>query len=185
MRHRIRNRLLLPSNDGTRFAVIGRNEVGFHVLPPYEGWGAFRNQIRQGLGIYEQTAAPRGVTRIAVRFINKLGMPGGKLELARYLKKAPEYPEGIPVTGMAAFLVRFGFDYPNEPIHLGVTLADIEAKDGDQPSVILDIETVWLRGEDVLPITQVIAKIDDLKNRVSVVFESYITDAARESFDAD
>jgi len=69
--------------------------------------------------------------------------------------------------------------------YMTVTLADIEAKDGDQPSVILDIETVWLRGEDVLPITQVIAKIDDLKNRVSVVFESYITDAARESFDAD
>lgn len=184
-RHKIRTRVLLPSNDDTRLVSIGRNELGFHVLPPYGGWEAFREQIQQGLGIYQQTAAPQGVTRIAVRYLNKLGMPDGRLELARYLTKVPEYPEGIPVTRMAAFFTRFGFDYPDEPIHLAVTLADVETKAGERPSFVLDIETIWLAGGDAVPLTEVITKIDDLKKRVSVVFESYITEAAREFFDAD
>jgi len=184
-KHILRNRLLLPSNDGTRFVGIGPNELGIHVLPPYGGWEEFRQRIQESLDVCRGVVGPRGIGRIGIRYLNKIPIPGGNSELSRYLTKAPGYPEGIPVDGLTSFLSKIQCTYSEQSVRLEVTLADVVANAGEEPSVMLDIETVWMRWEDPLPMDEGLARIEDLKSKATVAFESYVTDTAREEFDAD
>ncbi len=61
----------------------------------------------------------------------------------------------------------------------------MDANAGEQPRILLDVETVWMRSEEPLPVDEALAKIEDLKSKATVAFESYITDRAQEEFDAD
>jgi hypothetical protein len=105
--------------------------------------------------------------------------------LSTYFTKAPEYPDGVPVLGMANFLRRIECVYPDQSIRLMIRMADVEPRRSDSPAFILDLEVAWANWPEPLAIGAALPKIEDLKERLSVAFENSVTDEARRAFDVE
>ena len=65
-------RVQLPTKDGTRLVNIGRNTLSINVLKPYDGWTLFRLRIERALRAYYDVAGQKTVTRVGVRYINRI-----------------------------------------------------------------------------------------------------------------
>lgn len=67
----------------------------FSRLAPYDTWDEFRSEAQRLWGIYREIAQPTRVTRIAVRYINRLEIPAGH-EIKSYLRTFPELSPSLP-----------------------------------------------------------------------------------------
>jgi uncharacterized protein (TIGR04255 family) len=176
---------LLPTADGTRFIAVSANEFSVHTLPPYDGWDAFRERIVEVLGVYAEAEIPRLAYRVAVRYTNRISLQVNSAPLETYFTRAPGYPAGLPVLGLNSFFSRIECEYPDEPMRLTLVLTDVQPSPVELPAFLLDVEAAWMNKEEPLVVTEVLAKIEDLKERVSVAFEKSLTDEARRLFDVD
>jgi uncharacterized protein (TIGR04255 family) len=184
-RYRISRKTLFPSEDGSRFVAVGANEVSIHTLSPYDGWDPFRERIGQVLVACGEAEAPRRAFRIAVRYINRVPLPAYNIPLSTYFTKAPEYPDGVPVVGMASFFSRIDCAYSDQAIRLMIAMADIEPKRVESPAFVLDLEVAWANSPEPIAIGAALPRIEDLKERLSVAFENCVTDEARRAFDVE
>ncbi len=64
-------------------------------------------------------------------------------------------------------------------------MADVGPKRVEAPSFLLDLEVAWANTLEPLALAAALPKIEDLKEKVSVAFESSLTDEARRSFDVE
>ena len=62
----------------------------FNRLAPYETWESFRDEARRLWNVYRSIAKPQTITRLALRYINKLDLPLPLNDLKDYLHTIPE-----------------------------------------------------------------------------------------------
>jgi len=62
-------------------------------LPPYSNWNAFRDEVRPLWERYVEFVKPEAVTRIALRYINRIYIPQTVYELSDYFRLYPQIPE--------------------------------------------------------------------------------------------
>jgi uncharacterized protein (TIGR04255 family) len=184
-KYKLTQKILLRSEDGTRFVATSPNELSVHTLPPYDGWDAFRTRIADVLRIFGEEGTTRLASRVAVRYINRISLPRYDIPLEAYFKRAPEYPEELPVVGLTRFFSRIECEYKDEPIRLTMMFADVHPKPVDSPAVVLDLEVAWESQGQGLDVTVALPIIENLKEKLSVAFEKSLTDEARKLFDAD
>ena len=77
-----------------------------HMLRPYKGWETFRPQIQQALDAYSRIAEPEGITRIGLRYINKITIKEPHNDLSPYFSIPPRFPEIDSATHLLAFFNR-------------------------------------------------------------------------------
>ena len=187
-------KLLLVNSEGTRMVGVGPDMMSVHMLRPYQnsatpgtsGWDEFRPRIEKAIGAYWNVANPRGVSRIGVRYINKLVVPRREEGIKRSLKELVECtPPDIPgFSGMMDNLAsRFEYTCPdNMKLALSQHLANAE---NDQFEFFLDIDVGWNTAEEPIDQNAALEKTSRLKEQENQIFEALITDRAREHFDAD
>lgn len=175
------SRVQLVNENGTRLISLGPDVLSVNVLRPYEGWIEFRQRIETALQAYAEVAEPGGVSRVGVRYINKINLPAQEIELKTWFRCGPPTVPELPGK-IAGFVSRVEFLYP-DAVKLLLTQASIEAPDGP-PAVLLDLDVLWESGETRSP-DAIMTLVDDLHERAGNAFEALITDAARERFDAD
>lgn len=179
-------RVQLVSEDGTRIVAIGPDVLSVHMLRPYQsagaerGWDEFRPRIEAALNAYWQVCEPSGVLRIGLRYINKIVLAESDADLSRFLTTAPSRVQGLP-EDFAGFAARSNYVYP-DGVQLFVTHATADAVD-DQRAILVDVD-LGMESDDVLSQEAALRTADDLRIRERDAFESLITDAAREIFDA-
>jgi uncharacterized protein (TIGR04255 family) len=151
------------------------------VLRPYEGWIEFSQRIETALQAYAEVAEPGGVSRVGVRYINKINLPDQEIELKTWFQCGPPSVPELP-SKMAGFMSRVEFLYP-DAVKLLLTQASIDAPE-EPAAVLLDLDVLWASGEARTP-DAIMTVVDDLHERVGSAFEALITDAVREIFDAN
>lgn len=178
------------SDDGTRaFQAL---TTGFTAtrLRPYDNWERFKTEAQDLWAVYKQVARPHAVTRIALRYINRIELPGPTVDLQKYLRTSPEVADGFPnaLTGFFMQLSMFQQDLSallivNETL-LPAAAPSNDASGASVPNalpVILDIglsrEKQWDVDDD-----NVWDALDQLRDRKNQVFEASITDDARKLF---
>jgi uncharacterized protein (TIGR04255 family) len=67
----------------------------FNKLEPYTTWEQVFGEANRLWAIYVQIARPNEVSRVAVRYVNRLRLPG-PAELGQYLEAPPVLPPPIP-----------------------------------------------------------------------------------------
>ena len=72
------------------------NGMSYTALAPYEGWEAFALEARTFWDKYRQHLKPTSVSRLGVRYINRLDVPMQTVELKDYLATFPEIARGMP-----------------------------------------------------------------------------------------
>ncbi len=87
--------LKLHSVAKPHIAQFNNNAFVFSRLKPYENWQQFSEEALRLWGIYCELLKPKEVTRIGLRFINRIGIKQEKIELADYYKYPPTTPEEL------------------------------------------------------------------------------------------
>lgn len=169
------------ARDGKSIIRRLTNGFAYFQRAPYDTWVPFQKSARTFWKDYRDTTSPDRVTRIAVRYINRIDIPtpGNKaVELSDYFRVYPEFPDGIH-SYVDGFLiqVRMGLKDGATKAVINQTLAP-PAKKGVL-SVILDQD---LYRENSVPQEEeaIWDAFEALRLQKDEVFESSITDATRE-----
>lgn len=165
------------SKDGRQIFQARLDGLTFSRLAPSEAWGPFRDEARRLWNAYRSIANPKNITRIGVRYINRLDLPLPITDFKDYLRTVPEISSGmsqglsgyfmqlqLPQADLNAMLVLNQALIPPPAPKLVSVLFDIDLySDSDLPS---DEQGLWERFE----------AFHDRKNKV---FEASITDRVR------
>lgn len=178
----------LVTDDGRRMVGVGPDVLSVHVLRPYHnphfldnsGWGEFKQRIGRALDAYWKVVRPAGVYRVGIRYINKIIIPQSVVAIGEYFRCALPQVGGLP-TCLTASVSRAEYIYPDD-IRLILTQGSIETPE-DQYGYLLDIDLIGERREPVSQ-DEAMTQASDLRTREREVFESVITDKARELFNA-
>jgi uncharacterized protein (TIGR04255 family) len=175
-------RVAFTSADGKQVAQFRRNGFTFSRLAPYESWRPFAAEARRLWNSYRDGVGPSAVTRVAVRYINRVQLPPSSHAIAHWLNTYPEIAEAVSPS-VVDFFMHVTVPQPA----LGGTLALVETVDerpsgkSSGPAIILDLdlfrtaavpqdeESIW-------------AYFEQLHARKNEVFEACITDETRELF---
>lgn len=176
-------RVQFRSSDEKRIVAVGPDVLSAHLLRPYTSWENFKNQIDHAIDAYVSIAKPNGVTRIGIRYINRIVIDAEAVELDDYFTSPPDPPAAIPQR-LRSFITRMDVAYDDGPYRIVTTFASNEAPEG-KTAFLLDIDVIGEWPTEPLPVGEALAVVEDLRARERIAFEALITDSTRELFDAD
>lgn len=82
----------LASEDQADIVLLTKFFMTTARLPPYPGWGSFRERAQANWAVWAELAPTHPIARIGVRYINRIDIPtppGAKLSLDDYLTFQP------------------------------------------------------------------------------------------------
>jgi uncharacterized protein (TIGR04255 family) len=172
--------LRLASAQNDRVLLLQPRGLTFSHMPPYSEWKTFRDEAAELWKSFVRLAKPDAVTRTALRYINRFGIPQRRFELSDYFAFRFELPGGIP-QDVSSFFVQC--QMPQADIGSDVTAIVNLGSAGTDPSgsqyILLDFDVFTTRQLDARS-DAVIELLDQLRVRKNELFEACITDRARE-----
>jgi len=146
----------------------------------WPGWESLRVEAKRTWDIYAEALKVQMITRIAVRYINRIVIPSPVVELSDYLATAPDVPKDFEYQGILNFLSRVTVAIPDlnamatvtqaparEPSSEIVLLLDIDVARNQR--VPLHSQTLW----------QTLDRFREIKNSI---FEKSLKPRAKELF---
>lgn len=170
-------RLSTFKND--RVLVLRPRSFSFSHMPPYTEWRTFRDEAFQLWQLFISLTKPDAVTRASLRYINRFEIPHAKFELSDYFLFRPDLPNMRIPQNVSAFFTQC--QIPQSDIGPDViaimNLASTGGGTSTSSQILLDFDVVANRQ---LALDSVFELLDRLRERKNELFESCITDQARE-----
>jgi uncharacterized protein (TIGR04255 family) len=152
----------------------------FNKLKPYENWERFFSEAKELWALYLKIANPEKVTRIALRYINRIEIPLPIKDFKEYILTIPDIAPNLP-QGIARLFMQISI--PNHEIQATaiVTEAMESTVDIQKLSFIFDIDVFQeiLSSADESEIWERFKKLRVFKN--DIFFQS-ITEKTKELF---
>lgn len=179
--------------NGFRFISEDKRETfyarldgfAFGIRAPYDRWEAFRNEARSLWDLYRSVAMPQGVTRAAMRYINRIDIPDATagVRLEDYLRTHPEISVDFPEDGiMSNFFMQVQIWQQDLGCWLVLNEAPEMAPQEGTLSIRLDIDIFREQYEEPWPVdddTMVWEFLEQLHDRKNEIFEASITNKTR------
>jgi uncharacterized protein (TIGR04255 family) len=172
----------ISTQDRTRIVQIRLNGMSCSKLQPYTSWEENRDEAKRFWDKYVEVVHPIAVTRIAVRYINRIRLPAGGLDLTEYFGVRPEIPVSMPHT-INNFALRL--ELPQPSLENGMLILN----EGTVP----DPETgglAFLLDLDVFQLVRLPTagdllweRLELLHERENTLFEQSVTNKTRALFD--
>ncbi len=161
-----------PEED--RVVQARRDGFTFSKLQPYESWGNLRAEAQELWQHYLKVVAPQAVTRLAVRYINRINLPAKQVQLHEWFNLHPRTP--VELGPMEEFLQRIVWRHPDNAAYRAIATQATQPADTDGPSILLDID-VFCIIEDPEALTEenIWNILDDLRDFKNDVFFGTIT----------
>ena len=169
------------SNDERQIVDFNRAGYSFSRLEPYENWSQLEREALRLWPLYKQVGQPDSITRVGVRFINRIVLPSSDPNLANYLEGTPSPPQDFAL-GIRGFFHHDVFDVPGHSYGINVIRTiqpPLPATAG--PYVILDIDVFTPPNQQVneAKLEHTLREMRWLKNKV---FFGSVTQSALELF---
>lgn len=173
------------SEDKQKTFYARLDGFAFSIKAPYDRWESFRDEARDLWALYRAAAMPEGVTRAAMRYINRIDIPDATegVRLEDYLRTYPEFSVDFPED---SFMNNFFMQLQLWQRDLGCWLIINEAPEvspeGGTLSVRLDLDLFREQYEEPLPVdddTMAWELLERLHDRKNEVFEASITNSTR------
>ena len=146
------------SADSKNIAQFNRDGFVFSRLDPYNNWLSFFKAGKSLWYVFKDIAAPVTIDRIGLRFINRIELSHGELNIERYLKNAPVAPVNLDLPFLG-FMHQETLGVPGYPyaINLIRTIQPPQNPADNGIAIILDIDVFTLQ-----PIAHPIENDDDM-----------------------
>jgi uncharacterized protein (TIGR04255 family) len=156
------------------------NGFTFSRIFPYENWESLRSRARQVWDVYKETAKPARITRVAVRYINRIDMPTPMKDLREYLRTLPDISPDLTqvLNGYVMQLLMAQKDFGGM---LSLIEATVNPPGPNVFSVNLDID-LFKETSEFDSDEKIWQFLEILREKKNEVFEGCITDKARELF---
>ena len=149
-------------------------------LKPYETWQLLRDEAKELWSRYRQLTHPEGVTRVALRYINRMELPLPLNSFDEYLRTAPQVAPELP-QGLADFVLRLVIPEP-EIDAVGVIHETFESPTpDDRLPFILDID-VFKNVEYSSDSDEIWADLENLREFKNQIFFNSTTEKAQGLF---
>jgi len=174
------------SADSKNIAQFNRDGFVFSRLDPYENWHSFFNAGKSLWSVFKDIAAPVTIDRIGLRFINRIELPHGELNIERYLKNAPVAPVNLDLPFLG-FMHQETLGVPGYPyaINLIRTIQPPQNPADNGIAIILDIDVFTLQSI-AQPVENKDDRLDNILNEMrwlkDKTFFGSITDEGLEVF---
>ncbi|MEW6416656.1 MAG: TIGR04255 family protein [Nitrospirota bacterium] len=173
--------------DGYIFTSVDKSQIlqtrldgfTFSRLKPYETWEHLRNEAHGLWRKYKEVTSPE-ITRVALRYINKMEIPLPIMDFSDYLTAAPTVPDGLP-QGVSSFLTRIVIHEPKIDATAIITQAFEQIVNPNILPLILDIDVFKQKSEGISEkeTWEILEKLRHFKNEI---FFKSITEKAKELF---
>jgi len=177
----------LTSADASEVVSIAPIAISTSKLPPYQGWEPFVDRARKNWEIWRRVAGHRQITRIGVRYVNRIDIPNPTEEsitIEEYLQYSLRFPPAAAAAGIGPL----GHFAVNVEVPLGKDKCKLILNASSAPSplvktvsFILDLdvslEVDLPQSDDALW-----AFVGRMREHKNFVFETCITDRARALF---
>jgi uncharacterized protein (TIGR04255 family) len=154
----------------------------FSRLNPYESWEVFEPEARELWEHYLHLIKPTSISRIALRYINRIELPfdqNRQVDFKHYLKTIPEVSPDMPQL-LANFFMRLVIPQPTKGMVAIVTQA-MEPTSGDHVPIIFDID-VFREAQFSVDTDDIWAVFKDLHAFKNEIFFGSLTARAIEIF---
>ncbi len=164
------------ASDGKSVVQFRGDGFTFSRLAPYRKWETVLSEATRLWKLYSSKALPEVITRIAVRYINRLELLLPIYDFSDYLTAPPPIPDSLPQE-VSQFLTKVVIQ--ESDITANIIQALERSSTPDHVAIILDIDVFKLRetGFDENSFWAEFEQLRELKNRI--FFESITEKAAR------
>jgi uncharacterized protein (TIGR04255 family) len=170
------------SADGHNVAQWKLNGLTFNRLAPYTDWPSVFGEANRLWQLYSSIQPDVRVTRLAVRYINRMTISAGA-RLGDYLEAPPTLPPQIP-QHLREYISRVVVQDPEQNLSAVLTQALEPGPDHATGSILLDIDAFQEQRRPLSPddplIVETFAQLRNLKNEI---FYAAITEPAVERFE--
>lgn len=171
---------ILKSQAGNQIVQARRDGFTFNKLRPYDKWELFVEEAKKLWHVFVETVSPVAVTRIALRYINKIDIPLPLRDFEDYILTGFHISPNLP-QNVNNFLLRF--DLPMQEIEASaiITITIDKQSNPAQLPLIFDIDVIRNTNSDAKneAIWEWFEALRSFKNQI--FFES-ITEKAKELF---
>jgi len=115
--------LWLRPADELQVAQFRIDGFTFNRLKPYSGWEQILPEALRLWRVYVDLARPEGITRLALRYINHMGLPSPPVELDDYLVTGPSLAPSSTPQALSGFATRVVVQYPERRMQATVIQA--------------------------------------------------------------
>lgn len=171
----------LLSHDERQIVQVRLNAFAFSRLAPYDRWETMRAEAVRLWTIYRNSLSPARITRIGVRYINRVDVPSQNpdqgIDLDQYFETAPRIAASLPQR-MTNFFMRLQIPINGTGATAIVTETAVQSPTAGLVSTILDIDTFVQT--DHFDEESAWKAADFLRDQKNKFFEACITDKVRE-----
>jgi uncharacterized protein (TIGR04255 family) len=172
---------LCKSVDGLNIYQARTDGFTFSRLAEYTSWMEVSSEARRLWSKYRTIAAPTSITRIALRYVNRLDIPLPVLDFTTYLRTSPQLSPDLP-QGLSGYFMQLQLPMPNLQGACVINQTIIEpATKPSTVSVVLDIDVFRSSGV-AMDESGLWNQFEELRHEKNRVFESCITDETRSLF---
>ncbi len=166
--------------DEKALVQVDRDLLVVNHLKPYPTWREFLPLIHQAFDAYREVAAPSGLRRIGLRYINRIEIPGPRARLEDYFHFRPFVGHDLP-QDFASFIVGIEVPYDSSRDRLRLQATTAGAQAPDTATIMLDLD-YFLAQPGQVALEGVTQWLEVAHSRLEDVFEACITDPLREMF---
>lgn len=169
----------LISSDGLNVLQIRNNGFTFSRLYPYKNWKSIKANALKYWQLFRSLKDIEAISRVAVRYINKITLPLKVEEISEYFTSPPAIPPKISQT-LVNFFTKVSVGYPesNTTANIIQTIHKVDEKKGID--ILLDIDVFSSQSDfDEKEMWEFFEYLRDLKNQV---FFNSITDKTLEMY---
>lgn len=174
--------IALTSEDQERIAQFRIDGFTLSQLRPYRGWAKFKKDSEEAWNAYRNIFTPARVSRLAVRFINRLDLPlqDGRLEFEDYLKTYPELSPDF-AKDMGGFFMKLLIPRPDYASDVILQQGVMNSSESNVVSILLDIDAFREIDEEASS-PEIWNIFDALRNLKNEAFKHSITERTEELF---
>ncbi len=171
---------LLTSADGTQVVQARLDGFTFSRLKPYQDWEHLRDNARALWQTYLETVSPLAITRIAVRYINRIELALPFDDFREWILTCPEVAPELPQL-LAGFFFRVNIPFDDPKGHVNITQTIEPGEHKSHVPLIFDIDA--FAHEEFKPTdTGVWDRFEDLREIKNCVFFRSITEKTKEMY---
>ncbi|MFN7412468.1 MAG: TIGR04255 family protein [Dolichospermum sp.] len=166
------------SSDQKHIIEMRLDGFSFSRLAPYDCWENFRDEAQRLWSIYQSLTYPQAITRLAIRYINRLDIPLPVGDLQEYLRTFPEVSGNLP-QGLSGYFMQLQIPQDNLGAMLVINQAIVTPPTEEVVSILLDLDLFVEQNiaNNELGIWELLEQMHTQNNQA---FEACITERTRE-----